>query len=217
MTYIEFLLKNINHVEVGEPIYTSDLAGSMAKEYRMDINKAAAATGVAMKRILDGNYCPQIRFFQKGIYFRTLSTPFGEVGIDKEKLIRGKYTDNDTGYETGYAALYRLGLTTQMPAERVIATNKAKSCLRRDKNLGVQVRPPKTKITKENKSYLQILDAIELMDKAPVDTEKPYTILSNCIERKGLCYEKLLALADKYYSNNTVLKIAHIATAGDIL
>lgn len=217
MTYIEFITAQLNNIKIGTPIYTADLAAHLAQEFDMETSKANAATGVAMKRIIDRNDCPQLRFYQKGIYYLTASTPFGEVGIDKEQLIQNKYLAYDTGYETGYTALYRLGLTTQLPAERVIATNKAKECLRSDKNLGIFIRPPKTQITQDNKHYLQMLDALELMEKAPVDTEEPYTLLSDYVAKRDLRYDKLLAIADRYYPKNTVIEIAHIANAGGVL
>lgn len=74
--------------------------------------------------------------------------------------------------------LYRMGLTTQLPNERLIATNAAQDCVRRDEKLNVSICPPKTKITAENKAYLQMLDAMEQMERAPIDTEKPYRVLA---------------------------------------
>ena len=48
------------------------------------------------------------------------------------------------------------------------ATNIAKYCTHLDKKLGVTIRPQKAEITAENKSYLQMFDALELLDKAPL-------------------------------------------------
>lgn len=214
MTYIEYIAEQLNSFEAGVPIYTADLAVHLAEAFDLELIKATAATGVAIKRILDRNHCPLLRHYQKGIYYMTAATPFGEVGIDKEKLIQNKYLAYDMGYETGYTALYRLGLTTQLPAERVIATNKAKECLRNDKNLGVFIRPPKTEITQDNKQYLQILDVLELLGKAPVDTGNPYILLHDYVEKRDLRYDKLLSIADRYYPRNTIIEIAHIANAG---
>lgn len=217
MTYIDFITEQLNSTETGRPIYTAELAALLANAFDLEITKANAATGVAIKRIVDRNYCPRLRFYQKGIYYLTASTPFGEVGIDKEQLIYNKYLADNKGYETGYTALYRFGLTTQLPAERVIATNKAKECLRNDKNLGVYIRPPKTMITQDNRHYLQMLDVLELMDKAPIDAEEPYRLLSDYVTKGDLQYDKLLAFADRYYTKNTIIEIAHIANAGGVL
>lgn len=214
MTYVRFVAGLLNDVEPGVPIYTADLASRLAEAFGMERSKANAAAGVAMKRILDGNRCPRLRFYKKGIYYLAVPTPFGETGIDKERLIRDKYLAHGSGYETGHAALYRLGLTSQLPAERVIATNRARECLRPDKSLGVSVRPPKTTVTEENRHYLQILDVLELMGKAPVDVEDPYALLSDYVAERALSYDRLLAIADRYYSRNTVIEIAHVANAG---
>ena len=73
-----------------------------------------------------------------------------------------------------------------------------------DKKLGVTIRSPKAEITAENKSYLQTLDTLELLDKAPIDAEQPYSVIASHIHKLKLQYEKLLFLADRYYNKNTV-------------
>ena len=75
-------------------------------------------------------------------------------------------------------------------------------------------RPPKVKITKENKRYLQLLDILELMDRAPIDEENPYLLLANYIHQYNLQYEILLALATEYYTRNTILLLGNVAKAG---
>ena len=101
-----------------------------------------------------------------------------------------------------------------MPKEHVIATNMAKECVRTDKKLGVVIKPPKVKISAENKAYLQILNTLELLDKAPIDAEHPYAIVANHIREKDLRYEKLLFFADHYYNKNTIIQLAHTAGEG---
>ncbi len=61
------------------------------------------------------------------------------------------------------------------------ATNIAKYCTHMDKKLGVTIRPQKAEITAENKSYLQMFDALELLDKAPIDAEHPYSVIASHI------------------------------------
>ena len=61
------------------------------------------------------------------------------------------------------------------------ATNIAKYCTHMDKKLGVTIRPQKAEITTENKSYLQMFDALELLDKAPIDSEHPYSVIASHI------------------------------------
>lgn len=210
-TYIGFVCELMAKQEVGKPIYVNEISSHVAETCNIPLKKAAGAVAVACKRIMDGNMIPELRFYQKGIYYRTASTPFGETGIDKEQLIEDKYLKNDNGYETGVALLHRLGLTTQMPNERTIATNRAGDCARKDKKLGIVVRPPKVEINADNKQYLKILDVLESLDNAPVDAAKPYIVIGEYIERLGLEYVRLLALANNYYNRNTVLQLAHVA------
>lgn len=217
MTYTEFVETNLKGFRVSEPIYTGYIAEKLAREYEMPQKEAAAATAVAFKRIMDGKELPELRYYQKGTYYFTSETPFGEVGIDKNRIIEDKYLAGDNGYETGYSVLYQLGLTTQLPKERCIASNNSYDCTRKDKKLGVTVKPPKTRINKKNKKYLQFLDALEIMDKAPIEAEDPYTLLANYVKQEDLEYQYLLLLADRYYGKKTVLQIAHIASKGEIL
>lgn len=214
MTYMNYTRELLEQMPAGTPIYTSRIARYLAQYFELEEDKAAAATSVAVKRIMDGNIVPDLRFYQKGIYYRTVVTPFGERGIDKEKLIADKYLLPDKGYETGLTLLHRMGLATQMPRERLIATNMAKECVRTDKRLGVTIRPPKVEINADNKAYLQILDVLDLLDKAPVDAERPYRIVEDYIQEHDLQYGKLLCFADRYYNRNTIMQLAHTASEG---
>ena len=211
MTYIEFVQGYIKDQPERTPIYTDRIADALADHYGLEKKKAAAAAAVAVKRIMDGDIVPDLRFYQKGIYYRAATTPSGETGIDIEQLIANKYLANDNGYETGPGLLHSLGLTSQIPDERIIATNSIKDCLRHDDKLGVSICPPKTRINAENKAYLQLLDALDIMGSAPVDAEKPYEILAEHVRSSGLQYERLLYYADKFYNRRTVINLAHTA------
>ena len=214
MGYTEFITNYIRQKEVGQPIYSADIALALAKEYRLPETKAGAAVAVAIKRILDGDPKTKLRFYQKGIYYLTENTPFGEVGINTERLIADKYLSNHQGYETGLTFMNRLGLTTQFPRSRELATNTAKNGTRYDAKLEVVIRPPKVKITAENMLYLQILDAMEDFDKAPVDSDRPYLMMAQYIRKRELQYGALLAYADAYYGKNTLIHLAHTAREG---
>lgn len=216
MTYKEYICDQLEDYDTGQPIYTSKIALKLASKYQLQKNEASAATAVVFKRIMDDSDFPNLRFYQKGIYYLAASTPFGETGINKECLIADKYLLPCIGYETGYTMLHRIGLTSQFPKERCLASNKATGCARMDYKLGVMVRPPKTTITKENKSYLQFLDILDLMNKAPIDAEQPYVLLSTYIQETGLKYERLLSLAYKYYNKQTILQLAHTASEGGV-
>ena len=211
MTYIDYVCGRINAEKPGTPIYTSKMAKGLAETFGLDKKSAVGATSVAVKRIIDRKVIEDLRFYQKGIYYRTAKTPFGELSIDKEQLIADKYILPDLGYNTGAMFLYHIGLTTQIPCVRVIATNAATDGTRTDEKLGVTIRPPKLPVNAENRSYLQLLDALDGLDKAPVDAEQPYSVLARHIKSCCLSYEKLLYYADHHYSKNTILRLAHTA------
>lgn len=212
MTYAEFVRNYLEQQVQGVPIYTNEIAAALAVDYEIDKKKAAAATAVAIKRIMDKGELPDLRCYQKGVYYRTVVTPFGEMGISREKLIANKYLLPDNGYETGLRLLHHMGLTTQMPTEHLLATNVAKHCVRYDGRLGVSICPPKAPVNAENKAYLQTLDALDLLDKAPVDAQNPYNILANHIRKNGLQYETLLYYADRFYNRKTIIRLAHTAS-----
>lgn len=209
-SYRDFVLQKIKEKDLQEPIYASEISHALALAYDIEESKAKAATAVAFKRIIDNDTDYALRKYKKGIYYRTETTPFGEYGIDKKKLIQQRYLDGDIGYETGYKTLHRLGLTTQIQNETEIATNKAKE-KRFDKELGIVVRPPRAVITKDNLLYLKILDVMILMNKAPIDAEDPYKVIANYIMNNGLNFILLLGIASKFYDQDVLDKIAKTA------
>ena len=206
-TYISFIQDLILEKEIRKPIYISDLINCVSKEYDLTIEKATATASNALKSIMDTNAIPELRFYEKGIYYRSVSTLFGDVGIDKEQLVKDKYLNDDNGYDGGLNLLYKLGLTTQMPNKRVLITNKADNHFDTDKELDVVVCPPKTVINKENKQYLMVLDILEKIDDAPIDVEDPYGIIRDYINQLGLDYSKLFVIANNYYDKDTIAQL----------
>lgn len=217
MTYTEFISKQLAEYNVGQPIYTRDISKKLASTYEIPPKEASAAVAVVFKRVMSNTVFPNLRFYQNGIYYFTAVTPFGEIGINKEQLIADKYLLPNKGYETGFTVLHRIGLTTQLPKERCIATNRVTGSVRMDKKLNVLIRPPKARVTESNKLYLQFLDVLDIMENAPVDAERPYELLGKYAKQIGLKYEYLLALADRYYTKKTIVELAHTASEGGIL
>lgn len=212
MTYVEFVTKEIKKYGIAAPIYSNVIAEHLAVAFNLPSKEASMATAVAIKRILDAKTLPELRFYQKGIYYRTEKTLFGELGINKELLIKDKYLASDMGYETGLSLLHRMGLTTQIPKHIILATNAAKDCAKLDKKLNVVIRPPKVKVNAENKKYLQTLDVLDNIGKVPIDVNEPYIIIASYIDKNKLHYDKLLALANDYYNKNTILELAQTAS-----
>ena len=85
--------------------------------------------------------------------------------------------------------------------------------MRVDNRLGVVIKVPKVKVTAENKAYLQILDVLDMMDDNPIDEKEPHYIVAEHIKKQKVQYDILLALADKYYNQKTILQLARTASA----
>ena len=216
MTQIEFLTDTIKASQYGDPIYTKTLSAKMVAKFGLDQKKADTATAVSMKRIIERNLIPGLKCYQKGIYYLAKTTPFGDTPIDSNLLVFNKYIADDNGYESGLGELHLLGLVTQMPNQRLIVSNAAYDCARTDNKFDVVIKPPKTAVNKDNKAYLQILDAIELIDKAPVDADNPYKRIFKYIEKCKMDFVKLLSLANNFYNKDVVLKLGKIASTGEI-
>lgn len=210
-TYTQYLQAIIVGFQAGDPILVNMLGRKIAAEYALDEKKACAAAAVAIKRIYDAGTFPELRNFGKGIYYLTKQTVFGEMGINKEKLIEIKYLAGNSGYETGTAMMHKIGLTSLMPAERVFVSNKAQGRTKKDKTLDITVKAPKVTIDEENRAYLQFLDLLNIYDEVPVDAENPYGILGNFVHERNLDYGRLLHLADRHYNGDTIIRLAHVA------
>jgi len=215
MNRMDFFKNLIEGYAIGEPILTTRLQSAVQKRFKLPPDRAAQATAIALKRLMDGGSVEGLRHYEKGIYFRTEMTPFGETRVDRNRVIALKYLEDDQGYEGGLSALNRIGLTTQMPNKRVIVTNKAKAGTRCDKSLDVTIRKPATRIMADNIRYLQLLDMLDCMERAPVDAERPLGILKSYAVKYGLRWERLLAYADRYYDERTLRRAVQLAVEGE--
>lgn len=215
MTYTIFVINYLKHQKIGEPIYSSEIAKQLATYFNLKLKKANLAVAVVFKRLLEKSDL-NLKFYQKGIYYLTKRTSFGDYNINNEALIFKKYLANSKGYETGLNFMYRLGLTTQIPKNREYVTNAATNGARFDKKLEVKVRPPKENINDKNILYFQLLDVINIFNKAPIDVKNPHKILADYIIKNRLSYNILLAYAVQHYAKDTILNLAHIAKEGGI-
>ena len=83
----------------------------------------------------------------------------------------------------------RAPVREQQALFRNTATNKAINNTRRDNDLGIVLKKPRTHINAENKKYLQFLDILTLYNTAPVDAEEPYQILGGLVRQYDLKYD----------------------------
>ena len=209
-TYMQFVYNKIVGFEPGDPILIQTLGKELAEKYGIDYKKANANVSVVIKRIIKNGTIPALRCFAGGTYYLAKQTVFGETGINKEKLIRIRYLNGDNGYETGATIMHKIGLTSMMPAQRVIVSNIKKRTIT-DEKLDIVVKAPKTTVTRGNWKYLQFLDLLNIYDEVPIDIEEPYAVLCAFVKKHGLDYGKLLNIASLHYNTDTIIKLANVA------
>lgn len=151
MNIEKIVLEYINSIKKREPIFISDFT-----KFDRD---AKLIKEILTK--LQNDFV--IKKYNENIYYRTEKTQFGELGIDKEKLIRRLYLQDSNeifGYITGPKVWNYYGLTTQISNRRWIATNMVKQEYENN-DLRVRLIVPRIIINNENYKVLQILDVIE--------------------------------------------------------
>ena len=148
---------------------------------------------------------PDFVRYQRGVYYKTVHTPFGVAGIDTTELIKRTYLvngDEVIGYESGPSYMNKIGLTTQMPNMTYIVTTRTRYTTE-DKKDGIYLIKPVIQINRDNYRYLQLLDMLDNKMKVKIEADNYREILRKQIGTFGLSFERLIGYA-KYYSNNNV-------------
>ena len=211
MSIMDCIEQYIKNAKLRDPIFTTDIF-----EY-INENIPGVRKGVINAYIT--RYAashPDFIRYQKGIYYKTVTTPFGVATINYTELIKRTYIGNGNeiyGYETGPSLMNKLGLTTQMPNQTYIATERARAVVV-DGGDNLQLLTPVTDITKENYRYLQFLDILDNKMKIKFEAENMQDILRAYIENHGLNFEYMLYYATFYKNKRIYSRIAELARGG---
>lgn len=196
-----------------ETVITTEMVTSyMARQTGESDNKVRKTVNVNLSRLEREGVISRIT---RGVYCKRIQTPFGEYIPDKDTLyIRWLVLDKDQviGYETGLSFMNQIGLITQIPRRKSIASNNC--TLPIPKGVEIEIQKPRTAVTKENYKYLQILDVIDRMEKTPVDVPAPEKIIKKKAENAGLDQNRLILLARKYYPTKTLERTIDIIFGG---
>ncbi len=147
----------IENFENGEPIFLSELPGGSKDYLRQE-----------MKKLVDEG---RLERLYNGVYYLSYLTILGTKGkISMDKYIEKKYLTVDgktVGYVTGLQLANQYGFTTQNPAYYEICSNEATTKQRKQEIDGntIVVYKPVADVTEENKSALQFLDLMSMIDK----------------------------------------------------
>lgn len=208
MNVMECIANYVDGIAAGAPVFTRDIhdhvAGLLPGTDRAVVNGYVA-------RYARRN--PGFVRHRKGIYYKTVQTPFGPAGIDIAELIRRTYLYDGgrvIGYETGPSYMHKAGLTAQMPKLTFIATENIRS-----KPIdGIRLVKPVTGITEENYRCLQLLDMMDNRFKVCFEDGRA-KVFREFIDRHGLSYERLLYYA-RLYRNTRIYREIADTTTGDV-
>ncbi|MCM1196145.1 MAG: hypothetical protein NC310_03600 [Roseburia sp.] len=209
MKIMDYIEEYVNCIGIRMPIFTQEIYDYVFSKLP-NVNKAVINEYIV--RYAKQN--PEFIRYQKGIYYKTTNTPFGQAGINLTELIKKNYlfdSGKRIGYETGPSYMNKIGLTTQMPKFTFIATENKKSRPMES----VYLIKPVTHITEENFRYLQLLDMMENRVKVHFEVDR-IKIFRDFIDRYELNYEQLLNFAKLYHNNKIYQEIAE-TTRGEFL
>ncbi len=152
---LEYLKKNY---KVNEPIFVSDVDLPVTDTNLRQMFKVLCDSG-------------RIYRYETGIYYiKGNSRLKGGISLSASEVARYKYISRKgrvEGYYSGYTFANLLGLTTQVPYTIEIVSNRASAKCREVsiKNQRIILRRPRTEITKENVSVLQLLDLLKDLEQ----------------------------------------------------
>lgn len=191
----DYIIENFKN---GEPIFLSELPGESKDYLRQE-----------MKKLVDEG---KLERLYNGVYYLSYITILGTKGkISVDKYIEKKYLETDgkvSGYITGLQAANKYGFTTQNPACYEVCSNEASTKQRKQEIDGntIVVYKPVAYINEENKTALQFLDLMSVIDKySEISGAELVNKLKKYVETVGIDFsivKKYLPLyPDRVYRN----------------
>ena len=191
----DYIIENFKN---GEPIFLSELPGESKDYLRQE-----------MKKLVDEG---KLERLYNGVYYLPYITILGTKGkISVDKYIEKKYLEIDgkaSGYITGLQMANKYGFTTQNPACYEVCSNEASTKQRKQEIDGniIVVYKPVADINEENKTALQFLDLMSVIDKySEISGAELVNKLKKYVETVGIDFsivKKYLPLyPDRVYRN----------------
>lgn len=194
------------------PVTTDMVTAYMTKRTGEPEDKVRKTVNVNLARLEREGVVSRIA---RGVYCKRIKTPFGDYVPSKDRIYgRWLVLDGDRviGYETGLSLMNQIGLVSQMPRKKWIATNNY--TLPVPKDVEIEIQKPRATVTSENYKYLQILDMIDRLEEAPVDAAAPEEIIRDKTESAGLLPDRLILYARKFYPTKTLERTVDVILGG---
>lgn len=206
--YKKHMTKYLDTLPQETPVTTDMVTAYMTEQTGEPEDKVRKTVNVNLARLEQEGVVSRIT---RGVYCKRIRTPFGDYVPGKDIIYsRLLVLDGDRviGYETGLSLMNQLGLVSQMPRRKWIATNNYTLPVPRD--VEIEIRKPRTAVTKGNYKYLQILDIIDCMKEVPLDAAAPEELIREKAESAGLLPDRLILYARKFYSTKTLERTVDI-------
>lgn len=179
---LEYLKQNY---KTNEPIFVSDINLPVTDTNLRQMFKVLCDKG-------------EIQRYDIGIYYlQGICRLKGGTGISASEVAKYKYISRNervTGYYTGYTFANQLGLTSQVPFTIEIVSNQASAKCREVsvRNQKIILRSPRTEVTNENYSVLQLLDLLkDLGQYVDGDKEQATGLVFDYIKKIGVTRLKI--------------------------
>lgn len=209
MNYNEIIYEYINKCNLDEPLFLEEIKQDVLRKYKKNEMNNLKNINVIINRMCKKG---KLKKFYKGIYYKPVKNIFGEMPLDKNKVIIKKYIKDENGnikgYITGAKLFNQLGLTTQVSNITNIVTNECKNNNEyKNERLGVVIKKPKIKIDNDNYKYLQLLDIINNKEQINIKVNNEEEIIYNFIEKNKLDFEKIIKYARETKSKKILEKL----------
>ena len=148
--------EKIDNIESGK-IFTYKELNIKKEEY--------SAASKSIERLIKRKIIKRI---STGVFYKPKQTVFGELKPDEEKIITPYLFKNGKriAYITGLLLYNKMGLTTQIPKEISIASNKKRIYISKG-NIKAKAVKSYVEVTDKNYKLLELLDALKDFKKIP--------------------------------------------------
>lgn len=214
MNICKLVLEYIEQYPEDEPIFIEDIKMHIIQKCENETKQENVLKNinVILNRLKNEGI---IKAEYKGVYYKPIITIFGEMGLDKKKLMKLKYLEdregNIKGYIVGAKLFNKLGLTTLVPNVTDIVTNECKYNKQYDKKLRAYITKPKIEITNENYRYLQFIDILVNKDNINIEVQNANEIFYSIIEECNLKFEKIIRYARETNNRKVLDKLFVLA------
>lgn len=210
--YKRHMTEYLDTLQQEAPITTDMVTAYMTERTGEPEDKVRKTVNVNLARLEREGLVARIT---RGVYCKRIKTPFGDY-VPSKDMIYGRWLvldgDRVIGYETGLSLMNQIGLVSQMPRKKWIATNNY--TLPVPKDVDIEIQKPRAAVTNENYKYLQILDMIDSMGEASVDAAAPEEIIREKTESAGLLPDRLILYARKFYPTKTLERTVDVILGG---